>query len=64
MMEETMQVLTINDLMRLTRTELCALAQRITNELPNFPAGSPERANAFANLRNIRSILARRDLSP
>jgi hypothetical protein len=63
-MEETMRVLTINDLMRLTRTELCALAQRIANELPAFPEGSPERANAFATLCNIRSALARRDYSP
>jgi hypothetical protein len=63
-MEETMRVLTINDLMRLTRTELCALAQRIATELPGLPEGSPERANAFATLRNIRSVLTRRDYSP
>jgi hypothetical protein len=31
-----MRVLTINELMRLTRTELCALAARITAELPTF----------------------------
>jgi len=59
-----MRVLTINDLMRLTRTELSALAQRIASELPALPEGSPERANAFANLRNIRSVLTRRDYSP
>ena len=39
-----MRVLTINELLRLTRIELCDLAQRITNELPTFPEGSPERA--------------------
>ena len=38
-----MRVLTINELMRLTRIELCDLAQRITNELPTFPEGSPEQ---------------------
>jgi hypothetical protein len=64
MMEETMQVLTLTDLMRLTRTELCALLTRITNELPGFPEGSVERANAHANLVNIRRILVRRDFSP
>ena len=42
-----MQVLTLNELMRLTRTELCGLAARITNDLPEFPEGSPERANAL-----------------
>jgi hypothetical protein len=59
-MEETMRVLTINELMRLTRVELCAVAQRITGELPTFPADSLERANALTSLRNIRLVLARR----
>jgi hypothetical protein len=63
-MEETMRVLTLTDLMRLTRTELCALAARITNELPEFPEGSVERANALINLGTIRRVLARRDFSP
>jgi hypothetical protein len=63
-MEETMRVLTINELMRLTRIELCDLIQRITSELPTFPDGSPKRVNAFTNLRNIRYVLARRDYSP
>jgi hypothetical protein len=64
MMEETMRVLTINELMRLTRIELSALLARIASELAALPEGSAERANAHANLRNIRSALARRDLSP
>jgi hypothetical protein len=63
-MEETMRVLTITELMRLTRTELCALLTRITNELPALPEGTVERANAHVNLRNIRSVLARRDPAP
>jgi hypothetical protein len=63
-MEETMQVLTITELMRLTRTELCAMLTRIANELPKFPEGSVERANAHANIGNIRRALARRDPSP
>jgi hypothetical protein len=64
-MEETMRVLTLTELMRLTRIELCALLTRITNELPDCPEGSPERDNALTNLRNIRFVLARRrDYSP
>jgi hypothetical protein len=62
--EEAMRVLTINELMRLTRIELRDLAQRITNELPTFADGSLERANAFTSLRNIRYVLSRRDYSP
>jgi hypothetical protein len=63
-MEETMRVLTLTELMRLTRIELCDLLARITNALPDCPEGSAERQNAFINLRNIRSVLARRDFSP
>jgi hypothetical protein len=63
-MEETMRVLTINELMRLTRIELCALAAQITNALADFPEGSTERLNAQINLRKIRAVLARRDFSP
>jgi hypothetical protein len=65
MMEETMKVvLTINELMRLTRIELCDLVRRITNELPSLPEGSVERGYALLNLGNIGRILARRDFSP
>jgi hypothetical protein len=63
-MEEKMRVLTITELMRLTRTELCALAARITNELPDLPEGSAERANALTTLRNIRFVLGRRYPAP
>lgn len=63
-MEETMRVLTINELMRVTRTELCGLLARITAELPIYREGSPQRTAAFINLRNIRAVLARRDFSP
>src|SRR5258708_1627804 len=63
MMEETMRVLTIAELVRLSKIELCDLAARITNALPDFPEGSPEVENARLNLRNIRFVLARRDFS-
>ena len=59
-----MRVLTINELMRLPRIELCGLFTQITNELATFPEGSPERDNALLTLRNIRWVLARRDFSP
>ena len=59
-----MRVLTLTELMRLTRTELCGLLTQITSELLAFPEGSPERDTALTNLRNIRLALARRDLSP
>ena len=59
-----MRVLTLTELMRLTRIELCGLFTQITNELGTFPEGSPERDNALTTLRNIRWVLARRDYSP
>jgi hypothetical protein len=63
-MEETMRVLTISELMRLSKFELCDLLARITNLLPDFPEGSADREAAHINLRNIRAVLARRDFSP
>ncbi len=59
-----MRVLTLTELMRMTRTELCSLAARIAAELPTYREGSPHRTTACINLRNIRAVLARRDLSP
>jgi hypothetical protein len=63
-MEETMRALAITELLRLTRIELCDLAQRIASELATFPADSLERANGLTSLRNIRLVLSRRDFSP
>jgi hypothetical protein len=60
--EEIMRVLIIEELMRLSRSELCSLAARIAAELLTYREGSPERAAAYINLRNTR--FARRDLSP
>jgi hypothetical protein len=53
----------VTELMRLTRIELCDLAARITNCLPELPEGSAERHIALINLRNIRWVLARRNFS-
>jgi len=57
-----MFVLTVMELMRLTRIELCDLAAKITNALPDYPESSEGYANARLTLRNIRNVLARRDL--
>jgi hypothetical protein len=61
-MEKNMMVLSVIELMRLTRIELCDLAARITNALPDYPATSESYANARLTLRNIRRVLARRGL--
>ena len=59
-----MRVLTLTELLRLSKIELCDLLAWITNKLPDFPEGSPEREAAHINLRNIRTVLARRDFTP
>jgi hypothetical protein len=59
-----MRVLTIIELMRLTRLQLCDLRLRVTRELDDYPEGSYEREAALASLRNIATALARRDFSP
>lgn len=58
-----MRVLTINELMRLTRAALCSLAAKIAAEMPTYREGSPQRTAAYISLRNVRFILARRNLS-
>jgi len=57
-----MRVLSIIELMRLTRIELTELLIRITNALPDLPEGSIERQNALITLQNIRWVLMRHDL--
>ncbi len=59
-----MRVLTITELLRLTRKELCDLAAQFTAALATYPEGSPEHTAALSTLRNIRWALARRDLAP
>ena len=59
-----MRVLTLSELMRLTRIELCGLGIRITTALPNYPEGSPELTNAERSLHNVRRVLAWYDLAP
>jgi hypothetical protein len=59
-----METLTITELMKRTRNELCGLANRITIALPKYPEGSPERTIALHYLRNIRRVIAWYDLAP
>jgi hypothetical protein len=63
-MEETMRVLTLTELLRLTRTELCALITEIASGMADLPEGTPELHNAHANLLKIRWALARGDFAP
>lgn len=59
-----MRVWTLNELFSLTRAELFALHYRITAELDQLPEGSDDHTIALTNLRNIRRVLARPNLSP
>jgi hypothetical protein len=58
-----MRAYTMNELMSLTRAEVCALHRRIVDALVQLPE-APERLIALANLRAIRRVLARPSLSP
>lgn len=53
-----MRLLTVLELMLLTRVQLLDHLARITNALPDLPEGSLERNNALTSLRNIRWVLA------
>ena len=55
-----MRVLTINELMRLTRIELCDLAYA-DHKRARIRGGLAGAHNALTSLRNIRYVLARRD---
>jgi len=59
-----MRILTIGELIRLSRIELCHLARRMTKKLVTWPPGSPQYAIALNNLRLIRYVLARRKVAP
>jgi hypothetical protein len=59
-----MRLLTIDELLRLTRIELCDGTRWILNELPKLSVGSRDRLNALTNLFNIRFALSRRRCSP
>ena len=57
-----MQVWTINELMHLTREELCGLTGQIERSLRAFDPGTVERPNALTSLDNIRRVMSWRGL--
>jgi len=59
-----MRVLSMTELMRLTRAELCGLESEIRMVLPMHPESSPELYIAERNLRSIRRVLDWHDLAP
>jgi hypothetical protein len=61
-MEDKMQFWTINELMHLTRDELCDLASRIEGPLSGFEPGTVGRLNVLTSLDNIRRTMVRRGL--
>ena len=54
-----MRILTMTELMRITRPELTAWEARIMAVLADYAEGSPDHAAAMTNLRNIRMVLSR-----
>ena len=59
-----MRVFTLIELFRLTRAELFGLYREIATVLAAMPDNDPERPVALANLRNIRTALARPNFAP
>ena len=53
-----MQPWTINELMHLTRMELCNLAGETEHVLHDLEAGSARRLDALTTLDNIRRVIA------
>jgi hypothetical protein len=56
-----MRVLTLTELMRMTRIELFELMVQITNALRDYSEGTVERQIALTNLRNICRVLSGRE---
>lgn len=57
------EILTISELMHLTREELCDLSMRIEQGLAELEAGSIGRTFALASLANIRRVMLMRGLN-
>ena len=57
-----MKLWTTDELMHLTRAELCNLAAGIKRSLPDFAVGTIERFNALTSLDNIRRVMIWRGL--
>ena len=59
-----MRLLTVSELSGYSSATLRALAAQMANAIASLPQGSIERDTALVNLRTIRWVLARRELSP
>jgi hypothetical protein len=55
-----MQLWTFNELMLMTREELCDLTAKLERELMRYKAGSVARANLLASLKTIRKVMVLR----
>jgi hypothetical protein len=60
--EDAMQLCTFNELMLMTREELCDLNARLERELMRHEAGSVARINLLASLKTIRKVMVLRGL--
>ena len=59
-----MKVLTITELLYLTRIELTELHASLSIQLAQLPEGSSEQADTLATLQNVRAVLARPEFAP
>lgn len=59
-----MKVLSLIELLQLSRVELCDKLAQLTNAYPDLPEGSADRFVAQSNLRVIRRALALRAHEP
>jgi hypothetical protein len=59
-----MRVLSITELMRMARAELCGLLVHIIIELLSFVPNSPEYANVHVNHQNIRAAIPGKTCAP
>ncbi len=59
-----MHILTMNELLHLTRVELCDHEARAVAAMHELPEGSAARERASANLRNVRRVLTWRECAP
>ena len=62
--EKKMRIISINELSRLTRSQLYALLVQMQAVLADLPGGSPEYQFIAETLANIRFVLAHKVPNP
>jgi hypothetical protein len=60
--EDAMRIWTFNELMHMTREELCDLNARPERALTRYEAGSRARSDLLASLRAVRRMMLLRGL--